>query len=138
MEQPRQGKTPMTFTHAVAMTAVGVVGVIVAFWILSSLAGIIFFFVKVAVIVALIAGVFWLVSRVPALGAGPARSRVPAEAEGGERRPLGWPPARGTHAAAWPSGLGRGLQSPVRRFDSARRLFLFVLVSGIDHDRTVF
>ena len=29
----------MTFTHAVAMTAVGVVGVIVAFWILSSLAG---------------------------------------------------------------------------------------------------
>jgi hypothetical protein len=25
-------------------------------------------------------------------------------------------------AAAWPSGLGRGLQSPVRRFDSARRL----------------
>ena len=24
--------------------------------------------------------------------------------------------------AAWPSGLGRGLQSPVRRFDSARRL----------------
>ncbi len=26
--------------------------------------------------------------------------------------------------AAWPSGLGRGLQSPVRRFDSARRLQL--------------
>ena len=24
--------------------------------------------------------------------------------------------------AAWPSGLGRGLQSPVRRLDSARRL----------------
>jgi hypothetical protein len=53
----------MTFTHAVAMTAVGVVGVLVAFWILSSLAGIILFFVKVGVIVALIAGVFWLVSR---------------------------------------------------------------------------
>ena len=61
--EPRQGKTPMTFTHAVAMTAVGVVGIIVAFWILSSLAGIIFFFLKVAVVVALIAGVFWLVSR---------------------------------------------------------------------------
>ena len=29
----------MTFTHAVAMTAVGVVGILVAFWILSSLAG---------------------------------------------------------------------------------------------------
>jgi hypothetical protein len=53
----------MSFTHAAAMTAVGVVGIIVAFWILSSLAGIILFFVKVAVIIALIAGVFWLVSR---------------------------------------------------------------------------
>jgi high-affinity Fe2+/Pb2+ permease len=62
--EPKQGKTPMTFSHAVAMTAVGVVGIIVAFWILSSLAGIIFFFLKVAVVVALIAGVFWLVSRI--------------------------------------------------------------------------
>ncbi len=53
----------MTFSHAVAMTAVGVVGVIVAFWILSSLLGIIWFFVKIGVIIALIAGVFWLVSR---------------------------------------------------------------------------
>ena len=61
--EPTQGKTPMTFTHAVAMTAVGVVGVIVAFWILSSLAGIIFFFLKIAAVVALIAVVFWLVSR---------------------------------------------------------------------------
>ena len=59
----REGKTPMTFSHAVAMTAVGVVGILVAFWILSSLAGIILFFVKVAVIIAAIAGVFWLVSR---------------------------------------------------------------------------
>ena len=54
----------MTFTHAVAMTAVGVVGLVVAFWILSSLAGIIFFFVKVAVVIALIAAVFWVVSRI--------------------------------------------------------------------------
>jgi hypothetical protein len=61
--ESRNGKTPVTFGHAVAMTAVGVVGIIVGFWILSSLAGVIFFFVKVAVIVGLIAGVFWLVSR---------------------------------------------------------------------------
>jgi hypothetical protein len=54
----------MTFTHAVAMTAVAVVGLIVAFWILSSLAGIFFFFLKVAVVIALIAGVFWVVSRI--------------------------------------------------------------------------
>ena len=53
----------MTFTHAVAMTAVAVVGVIVAFVILHALAGVIFFFVKIAVVVALIAAVFWLVSR---------------------------------------------------------------------------
>jgi hypothetical protein len=59
----KEGKTPMTFTHAVAMTAVAVVGLIVAFWILSSLAGIFFFFLKVAVVIALIAGVFWVVSR---------------------------------------------------------------------------
>ena len=59
----REGKKPVTFGHAVAMTVVGVVGVIVAFWILASLAGIILFFVKIAVVVALIAGVFWLVSR---------------------------------------------------------------------------
>ncbi len=59
----REGKTPMTFTHAVTMTAVAVVGLIVAFWILSSLAGVIFFFVKVAVVIALIAAVFWVVSR---------------------------------------------------------------------------
>ena len=59
----REEKKPMTFTHAVAMTAVGVVGIIVAFWILSSLLGVIWFFVKIAAIIALIAGVFWVVSR---------------------------------------------------------------------------
>jgi hypothetical protein len=45
------------------MAVVAVVGVIIAFVILSSIAGIIFEIVKIAVIVALIAGVFWLVSR---------------------------------------------------------------------------
>ncbi len=54
----------MTFTHAVAMTAVAVVGILVAFVILHALAGIIFFFLKVAVVIALVAGVFWVVSRI--------------------------------------------------------------------------
>ena len=45
------------------MAAVAVVGAIVAFWVLSSIVGIIFFFVKLAVVVALIAGVFWLIHR---------------------------------------------------------------------------
>jgi hypothetical protein len=53
----------MTFTHAVAMTVVAVVGILIAFWILSSLAGILLFFVKVAVIVVALAAVFWVVSR---------------------------------------------------------------------------
>ena len=53
----------MTFTHAVAMTVVGVVGILIAFWILSSLAGIFLFFVKLAVVVVAIAAVFWVVSR---------------------------------------------------------------------------
>jgi hypothetical protein len=61
--EPRQGKTPMTFTHAVAMTAVAVVGILVAFWAFSWIAGVFFFFVKIVIIVALIAGVFWVVSR---------------------------------------------------------------------------
>jgi len=59
----REGKKPVTFSHAVAMTVVGVVGVIVAFWIIGGVFSIIWFFVKIAVIIALIAGVFWLVSR---------------------------------------------------------------------------
>jgi hypothetical protein len=59
----RQDKQPMSFTHAVGMTAVAVVGVIVAFWIIGGVFSIIWFFVKIAVIIALVAGVFWLISR---------------------------------------------------------------------------
>jgi hypothetical protein len=46
------------------MLAVGVVGAIVAFWLLSSIIGIIAFFIKLAVIAVLIGGAFWVVSRV--------------------------------------------------------------------------
>jgi flagellar biogenesis protein FliO len=49
--------------HVAAMVGVGVVGAIVAFWLLSSIVGIIFFFVKIAVIIALIGGAFWVVGR---------------------------------------------------------------------------
>ena len=59
----QDNKQPMSFTHAMAMTVVGVVGVIVAFWIIGGVFSIIWFVVKIAVIVALVAGVFWLVSR---------------------------------------------------------------------------
>ena len=53
----------MSFTHVAAMVGVGVVGAIVAFWILSSIAGIIFFFIKIAAVIALISGAFWVVAR---------------------------------------------------------------------------
>ena len=59
----REDKSPVTLTHLAAMTAVGVVGVIVAFWVLSGIIGFIFTMVKIAVVIGLIGGVFWVVSR---------------------------------------------------------------------------
>jgi hypothetical protein len=53
----------MTLTHAVVMAGVTVVGVLVAFWILSSIAGIIWFFIKFAAVIAVVGGVFWLLAR---------------------------------------------------------------------------
>lgn len=53
----------MSFTHVATMTVVAVIGALVAFWVLSSIVGIIFFFVKIIAVVALVAGAFWLVSR---------------------------------------------------------------------------
>jgi hypothetical protein len=60
---PHESKKPLTFRHAATVAVVGLIGIIVAFWVLSSVVGIIFFFVKLAVVVALIAGVLWLLSR---------------------------------------------------------------------------
>jgi hypothetical protein len=54
----------MTFTHAVAMTAVGVVGIIVAFWVIGGIFSFIWFFVKIAAIIVAVGAVFWLVSRI--------------------------------------------------------------------------
>jgi uncharacterized membrane protein len=61
---PRNSTTPVTKSHTLAMFCVGVVGVVIAFVVLSSIAGFIFEIIKIAVIVALIAGAFWLVSRI--------------------------------------------------------------------------
>jgi hypothetical protein len=60
---PYESRKPLTLRHAATVALVAVVGIIVAFWVLSSVVGIIFFFVKLAVVVALVAGVFWLLSR---------------------------------------------------------------------------
>jgi hypothetical protein len=46
--------------HTLAVVAVGVAGVLIAFWVLSSIAGLIWGLVKVVVIVAVLAGLVWL------------------------------------------------------------------------------
>lgn len=46
--------------HTLGVVALGVVGVIVAFWVLSSIVGLVWAFVKVAVLVALVGGAVWL------------------------------------------------------------------------------
>jgi hypothetical protein len=61
--RPRESKKPLTLRHAAAVAAVAVIGAIVAFAVLSSIAGIVFFFVKLAVVVVLVGAVFWLISR---------------------------------------------------------------------------
>ncbi len=45
------------------MVVVGVIGVLVAFWALSFIVGIVVTIVKIAVIIALIGAAFWLVGR---------------------------------------------------------------------------
>ncbi len=59
----RDSKQPVPARHSAAMVAVGIVGIIIAFVVLHAIAGIVFFFVKIAVVVALIAAVFWLLGR---------------------------------------------------------------------------
>ena len=59
----RESKKPLTVRHAAAVAGVAIVGAIVAFWVLSSIVGIIFFFIKIIAVVALIGGAFWLVNR---------------------------------------------------------------------------
>ena len=60
---PREDNKPVSLSHYVAMAAVAVIGILIAFWVLSSIAGIIFFFVKVIAVILLIAGAFWVVGR---------------------------------------------------------------------------
>lgn len=42
------------------LVAVGVVGVIVAFWVLGAIAGFLWGLVKLAIVVALVVGVLWM------------------------------------------------------------------------------
>lgn len=49
--------------HTLGVVALGVVGVVVAFWVLSFIAGILWGVVKLGVIVAVVGGILWLLLR---------------------------------------------------------------------------
>jgi hypothetical protein len=56
-------RKPVSFAHGVAMVVVGAIGLVIAFAVLSSVVGFFFELVKIVVIIGLIAGAFWVVSR---------------------------------------------------------------------------
>lgn len=49
--------------HVLGTIAVAVLGVVVAFWALAAIVGIIWFLVKVAVLIGVVLGVVWLFAR---------------------------------------------------------------------------
>ncbi len=56
----RRGGGGLRLVDGVVLVAVGVVGVIVAFWVLGAVVGAIWVLVKIAVLVVLVAAVIWL------------------------------------------------------------------------------
>src|SRR6185312_5185705 len=80
-------------------------------------------------------------------GRSAAGSASPCQGEGRgfeSRRPLEAPPRRSARRwrrcdtrAAWPSGLGKGLQSPVRGFDSRRRLVTATITATAVYIRAI-
>ena len=61
--EPRQRGGGLSARHGLALVAVGVVGVLIAFWALSAIAGVIAGLVKAAVIIALVLGVLYVLLR---------------------------------------------------------------------------
>lgn len=49
--------------HTLGLVALGVVGIVVAFWVLSFIAGLVWGIVKVVVVLAVVGGVLWLLLR---------------------------------------------------------------------------
>jgi len=56
-ETERRG---LRLTDLVLLIVLGVVGIVVAFWLLSFIAGIIWWFAKMAILVAVVGGVLYL------------------------------------------------------------------------------
>lgn len=58
--EKQQGGGGLRLADGVLLVVVGVVGVLVAFWILSAVAGILWGLVKIVLLVALVVGVLYL------------------------------------------------------------------------------
>lgn len=62
-EVEKRGSGGLRMADGLVLVAVGVVGVLVAFWVLSAVAGLIWAVVKFAVLIAVVAGILWLLFR---------------------------------------------------------------------------
>lgn len=60
--EKHKGRGGLRPLHTLTVVAVGVVGVLVAFWALSFVAGIVWGLVKVVVILAVVGGLVWLLA----------------------------------------------------------------------------
>jgi hypothetical protein len=60
MSAARGSKEGLRLFDLVILVAIGVVGVIIAFWALSFIAGLLFGLVKLAIVIVVIAAVLWL------------------------------------------------------------------------------
>jgi len=56
----KRGGGGLRAVDGVVLVVVGVVGVLVAFWILSAVAGVLWGLVKIVILVAVVVGVLWL------------------------------------------------------------------------------
>ncbi len=52
----------LKFTHGVALVAVGVLGVVIAFGVLHAVAGFVWGLVKFGIVVAVVLGLFWMLA----------------------------------------------------------------------------
>ncbi len=60
MAKTEDKRSGMGMSHVLLFVAVGVVGVLVAFWALSFIAGLIWSVVKIALLIGVLAGVLYL------------------------------------------------------------------------------
>ena len=60
MAENKTERRGLKMTELALLVVVGIVGVLIAFWVLSFIAGVIWWIVKMAILVLLVAGVLYL------------------------------------------------------------------------------